>query len=283
MNNSKLSLGIEAVQLACSVISKLPKKVSKKMDTSPVTLADFTSQAIIATMLNDNIIAEESMPNHELREEIDSLSPIKINWELFERMPNSNVGWFLDPIDGTKGYIRDDQYAVCLAYYDSELLFSIIGCPNLGYPTMKDTVKGTIMVAIKNNGTYQAPLYKSWNVDESLKCECRLLSSLAQSFESAHVVQTVINDFLRDHDIKEVVKMDSQAKYVVVARGEVGYYLRATPVGYTEKAWDHAPGYLAIVEANGMCKQLCDKAIIFKYQKDLHVDGIVGCHLNAIQ
>ena len=278
-----LKIGIEAVQLACKTISELPLKVQNKLDTSPVTLADFTSQAIITTMLNGNVIAEESLPNDVLRSEIESVSPIPINWDAFDRTPTSEIGWFLDPIDGTKGYVRNDQYAVCLAYFDKHVQFSIIGCPNLGFPTMSSSNKGTILVAIKDNGCYQAPLNKPFDLETALQCKCRELASIAQSFESSHVDQTAINNFIQKYKITDIVRMDSQAKYVVVARGEVGFYLRATPTSYTEKIWDHACGVLAITESNGVCKQLCLDPIQIKYQRDLIVDGIVGCHKNVLK
>ncbi|KAN0128089.1 hypothetical protein V8E53_014070 [Lactarius tabidus] len=54
------------------------------------------------------------------------------------------------------------------------------------------------------------------------------------------------------------VRMDSQAKYAALARGDGGggVYLRL-PVargggGYREKIWDHAPGSLLVEEAGGV-------------------------------
>eukprot|EP00834_Sanchytrium_tribonematis_P002011 NODE_55_length_29507_cov_0.809712.p14 type:complete len:282 gc:universal NODE_55_length_29507_cov_0.809712:20782-19937(-) len=278
----KLGIAIEAVQVACKTISKLPKKINTKTDQSPVTLADFTSQAIITTMLNDNFISEESKPNLELRSEIDEISPVKVNWDIFDKRHVGSKGFILDPIDGTKGYIRDDQYAVCLAYFDGNVLFSIIGCPNLGFPSMSDQDRGTLMVAIKDKGCYQSSLYKPWDISNSLKCECKPLASLAQSFESSHVDTHDIDEFVNKHKIDKIVRMDSQAKYVIVARGEVGYYLRATPKSYVEKVWDHAAGYLAILEANGAVVQPDHSPVTIEYQKDLIVKGIIGCHRSLL-
>ncbi|KAJ2982384.1 hypothetical protein NUW54_g10760 [Trametes sanguinea] len=42
--------------------------------------------------------------------------------------------WTLDPIDGTKGFLRGDQYAVCLALVvDARVELGVMGCPNLPY------------------------------------------------------------------------------------------------------------------------------------------------------
>ncbi len=274
----KLQKAIEAVQLACKTIKTVPLVVNTKTDTSPVTLADYCSQAIITTMLSeDSFISEESTPDLDLKAQIDKLSPVAIKWDVFDKDPQS-FGFFLDPIDGTKGFLRGDQYAVCLSYYDNGIQFSILGCPNLGFPTIESTTKGTLMVAIKDKGCFQSFLTDKWSIDTSLKCECKLLPTLAQSFESSHVDQSIINEFIAKNKITSIIRMDSQAKYVIVARGEVGFYARATPSSYTEKSWDHMAGILCINEANGKCTQFSNLPIPMAYKKELIVNGIVGCH-----
>lgn len=52
------------------------------------------------------------------------------------------------------------------------------------------------------------------------------------------------------------VRIDSQCKYAVLARGDAGIYLRVpTRADYQEKIWDHAGGSLLIEEAGG---KICD-------------------------
>ena len=49
------------------------------------------------------------------------------------------------------------------------------------------------------------------------------------------------------------VRIDSQAKYALVARGEADIYLRLpTRADYREKIWDHAAGALIVAEAGGV-------------------------------
>jgi 3'(2'), 5'-bisphosphate nucleotidase len=48
-------------------------------------------------------------------------------------------GWFwvLDPVDGTLGFVRGDQYAIALALIeDGEVVLGVLGCPN--YPMKKE-------------------------------------------------------------------------------------------------------------------------------------------------
>ncbi len=61
--------------------------------------------------------------------------------------------WTIDPIDGTKGFLRGEQYAVCLSLIvDAQVQVGVIGCPNLPFDT--DT-KGSIFVAVRGQGAEQ--------------------------------------------------------------------------------------------------------------------------------
>jgi len=65
--------------------------------------------------------------------------------------------WTIDPIDGTKGFLRGEQYAVCLAFLvDAQVQVGVIGCPNLPVDASNpDGPKGCIFVAVKGKGTEQ--------------------------------------------------------------------------------------------------------------------------------
>lgn len=138
-----------------------------KADSSEVTVADFAAQAIIIGIVNaafpdDHFIAEESAEmlrgDDELRRKvmglvleakamieassIDSLLPTTDNAlleviDLGQKGGKGNLrqgsrSWILDPIDGTKTYIRGQQYAVCLCLVEEgEQRVAVLGCPNL--------------------------------------------------------------------------------------------------------------------------------------------------------
>lgn len=65
--------------------------------------------------------------------------------------------WTLDPIDGTKGFLRGGQYAVCLALVvDSVVQLGVMGCPNLPISSSDpDGQKGCLFVAVKGQGAEQ--------------------------------------------------------------------------------------------------------------------------------
>lgn len=65
--------------------------------------------------------------------------------------------WTLDPIDGTKGFLRGGQYAVCLALIvDSVVQLGVMGCPNLSLSsTDPDGERGAVFIAIRGQGAEQ--------------------------------------------------------------------------------------------------------------------------------
>lgn len=65
--------------------------------------------------------------------------------------------WTIDPIDGTKGFLRGEQYAVCLSLIvDAHVQVGVIGCPNLPFDSLQpDLGRGVIFVAVKGQGAEQ--------------------------------------------------------------------------------------------------------------------------------
>jgi hypothetical protein len=69
--------------------------------------------------------------------------------------------WTIDPVDGTSGFIRHQQFAVCLALIvDGAVELGVIGCPNLGPEPAaigEEVVpngKGVLMVAVRGEGSW---------------------------------------------------------------------------------------------------------------------------------
>jgi 3'(2'), 5'-bisphosphate nucleotidase len=58
--------------------------------------------------------------------------------------------WAVDPIDGTKGFIRCDQYAVALGLIvDGRAVLGVLGCPNLPHKlSCPEGPRGTILVGV---------------------------------------------------------------------------------------------------------------------------------------
>lgn len=152
--------------------------------------------------------------------------------------------WTLDPIDGTKGFLRGEQYAVCLALIvNSRVELGVMGCPNLHVSSSNPSGdRGCIFVAARGQGAYQLPLSSS-NSAAPIKLQIPNFSkedlNLLESVEKAHAKLSFNEKVAQVLGItRPPTRMDSQAKYCSLARGDGGVYLRMpTGTGYKEKIW----------------------------------------------
>ncbi|KAI0074893.1 3(2),5-bisphosphate nucleotidase HAL2 [Panus rudis PR-1116 ss-1] len=310
--------------LASSVFNKLVKNETlTKDDKSPVTVADYSAQAVINTILSraypdDPIVGEEDAAdlrtesNTPLRDRIVSLANEALTAELQpgERAewglgPNSALSgdqllaaidrgnhgggrtgrmWTLDPIDGTKGFLRGEQFAVCLALIiDARVELGVIGCPNLPVSASNpEGPRGCIFVAVRGQGAVQLPLENPLSGPPSpLSIPTFTLENLnlLESVEKAHAKLSFNERVAQLLGItRPPTRMDSQAKYCALARGDGGIYLRMpTGTGYQEKIWDHAPGSLLVEEAGGLVTDSRGKPLDFGLGRTLGENfGVIG-------
>ena len=152
--------------------------------------------------------------------------------------------WTLDPIDGTKGFLRGEQYAVCLALLvDARVQLGVMGCPNLPVSASNpDGPRGCIFVAIRGQGAYQLPLDNPLGGERTKLTIPTFTPETLNFLESVEKAHSKLSFNERVGQILGVTRaptrMDSQAKYCSLARGDGGVYLRM-PVGsgYKEKIW----------------------------------------------
>lgn len=155
--------------------------------------------------------------------------------------------WALDPIDGTKGFLRGGQYAVCLGLIvDGTVTVGALACPNLPVdPSNPAAGTGIILSAVKGQGATLKPLHSKITPEEKGKpIGMNSPASFAEAafcegVEAGHSNQGQQASIARKLGItKESVRMDSQAKYASVARGDGDIYLRLpTSMSYEEKIW----------------------------------------------
>lgn len=165
--------------------------------------------------------------------------------------------WVIDPIDGTKGFLRGEQYAICLALIvDSVVQLGVLGCPNLPIsPSNPSAGRGVIVLAVRGQGAAQASIERLSSDVVSATMDA-LFSPISipstppkvdelrtlESVEAAHSAQGITAAITRALDLRtEPNRMDSQAKYAALARGmgEGHLYLRMPVPGknYIEKIW----------------------------------------------
>lgn len=277
---SEKNIALAAVREAADLCSTVQRQVDpaslSKKDRSPVTIADFGSQALICSRLRmafpgDPIIAEET--SAPLRAPGAEATAAKVIREVRELRPDADPErilswidfgnhkehapryWTLDPIDGTKGFLRGDQYAIALALIvDGQVAVAAVACPNLTLASVPGQ-KGIVAAAIRGQGTQLYRLQDMELIGQATVTDTSdpAEACFSESVESAHTSHSQSALISRLLGItRPANRLDSQAKYVVVASGEADIYLRLpTNRRYVENIWDHAAGMLLVQEAGG--------------------------------
>lgn len=287
-----LSIVRQASLLVKQVQAEMVSTALTKDDRSPVTVADFASQALIGRALsetfpNQPLVGEED--SAELRQPagrnileqvaqfVSSYTPQATpenvcSWIDHGAGEPADQFWTLDPIDGTKGFLRGNQYAVALALIvNGQVQIGVLGCPNLeeGYKSNPGG-RGTLAISVRGEGAWLTSLenerdpFSELHVsDTNVATQARLL----RSFESGHTNIGQIDYFAQELRVEvEPVRMDSQAKYVLLALGKGELYLRllsSKQPDYREKIWDQAAGSLIVEEAGGRVSDLSGRVLDF--------------------
>lgn len=286
-----------AAELCQSVRADLDGDVLEKEDRTPVTVADFGSQAVICQELqdafrDDPVIGEEdssalqSDENADVRqhllEEVRAHHPGADLETVFDWIDHgtaegySDRFWTLDPIDGTKGFVRGDQYAIALALVvDGYPQVAALCCPHLPASLDADTLarRGQAFLAVRGEGTVQKPLTPDSDAvptpihtsDTTDPADSRFCESFVSS-HSSHNLAAAAGDRLGI--TADSIRIDSQAKYAIVARGEAEIYLRLPrpeSPDYTERIWDHAAGALAVEAAGGVVTDMHGNRLDFTH------------------
>ncbi|MCL4302904.1 MAG: 3'(2'),5'-bisphosphate nucleotidase [Anaerolineae bacterium] len=275
----------------------------QKDDKSPVTIADFGAQALVCQHLlaafpKDPIVGEEDSTDLQKPENSAKLAQVTEYVRRFQpaaapeiicRWIDAGNGvltrrfWTLDPIDGTKGFLRNDQYAVALALIEAgEVKVAALACPAL--PLKLDEpggLTGVVFVAVRGQGAAMAPVHSDAFVTIHVTGETDQTGMrFAESVEAAHGDQARQEALAQATGITQPpLRMDSQTKYGLVARGDAALYLRLpSPKApdYRENIWDHAAGSLIVEEAGGRVTDMYGRPLDFAGdRKMLHNRGVI--------
>lgn len=280
----------QAGELASSVQRELTAHSISKEDRSPVTVADFAVQALVGCLVqqafpHEPLVAEEAadaLRTEEGREILlkvadfvgkhlaDATPETVCDWIDRGNSEGAESMWVLDPVDGTKGFLRGEQYAVAFAHIvNGEVQVGALACPNLTDAYRPEPGgPGSVIVAAKGKGTWAASMtsdvFRRLTVSElNDPREARVLRSV----EAGHTNVDRMSQLMTQLGVEaEPVRMDSQAKYAVLADGKGDLLFRllsAKQPDYREKIWDQAAGSLVVEEAGGRITDLNGKPLDF--------------------
>jgi 3'(2'), 5'-bisphosphate nucleotidase len=314
----ELDAALRAVTEACAVTRLVQADLDQirqltKGDRSPVTVADFAAQAIVAMRLTDELgsialvgeesaadlraLASDALPN-AITEAARSIRPDISNTEVFDAIDIGNhdasaaTYWTLDPVDGTKGFLRRGQYAVSLALIENgKVKLGVLGCTNLSADFSRgfdnpDPV-GCIYYADLGGGAWYLPAN---NIDLT---PTPIAAAGATSLDALRICESVEAAHSKQDDTARIIKhlkatskparLDSQCKYAVVGRGQADAYLRLpTGVGYVEKIWDHAAGMLVAQESGAVVSDMFGNDLDFSKGATLSANQGIVCTAPSI-
>lgn len=207
-------------------------EVILKSDDTPVTRADYASNALIL----DRLI--HAFPRHGFLSEESTDDPIRLEKEYC---------WIVDPLDGTKEFIKKNgEFTINIALAkDREIVMGVVYAP----------VKEELFFAIRGEGAY---MEKEGQVTR-LRVSERLVDLYALKSRSHETIRYA--ELLAKHSERILVihRMGSAYKGCLIARGDYDIYYN---FGHT-MVWDTAPVDLIVTEAGGYFRQL--DHTLFKY------------------
>ena len=301
-----------AARLVRAVQAEMISPAILKDDRSPVTVADFAAQAVVARLLDEALpgvplVAEESTaalgrPEEEATLDqvtkfvgrvVEGATPETVcEWIDRGTAETADRFWTLDPVDGTQGFLRGDQYAVALALVEAgQVEIGVLGCPELvdGHVPQVGG-PGSLVLAVRGQGTWTVSLdavsFDTTSFDttsfERADAFTRLHVSrrddptqarLLRSVEGSHTNTGKIGELIESLGIEAApVALDSQAKYAVLAAGGGDLLVRllsSKRPDYREMIWDQAAGSLVVEEAGGQISDLAGRPLDFSRGRTL--------------
>lgn len=266
-----------------------------KNDRSPVTVADLAVQVAVTAALRDaNVEDADRIVGEEGADSLDEGGAVMIEQVMRlsgEALDSAGLGhgapttepalrelldaggldpqaegrdrfWCLDPIDGTKGFLRKQQFAIALGLVEDDTPVSgVLGCPHLPLGTAEDygvaDPSGSIYLGIVGEGAYAGTAEATSVADLAPTAISKTPPDgrvrVCLSYEKAHGDQDRTTAALEATGVSTTpIRIDSQCKYAMVASGRADLYLRLAREGYREKSWDHAGGCAVVRAAGGI-------------------------------
>lgn len=264
------------------------KEAGAKADRSPVTVADFAGQAVVARTLRqafpqDPLVAEEDSAWLSLPENAETLQTVTrfaaraiseatprsvCRWVDYGQGETGSRFWTLDPLDGTKGFLRGGQYVVALGLIeDGEVVLGALACPVLGR-NLRPSPRGDgiALIAVKGLGAWIGPIRgdPKRRVHVSKRRDVRKARMLT-SYDPEHTDPAKIKSLVQSLGMEAApIRMDSQAKFAVLSGGGAEMIVRVpSPLrpGRRDRIWDFAAGTILVEQAGGRVTDLQGKPL----------------------
>ncbi|XP_060193447.1 putative PAP-specific phosphatase, mitochondrial [Lycium barbarum] len=310
----ELEAAVDVVQRACRLCLHVKKslfssdgRILEKNDQTPVTIADFGVQALVSLEMNRlfpsiPLVAEEDSAFLCSNNLVGSVADVvKDKATLGDEVTEDNIlkaidrggkdacvfgpkpatYWILDPIDGTRGFVRGSEalYVVGLALVvEGQIVLGVMGCPNWREDCSDNSIievqenrtsrSGIIMVSHVGCGTWTKRLSGILAIESPLtwtRCSvdsCQMVEGARFTIPESQTWKSLPLSALFDAntDSENIGEGNilllsaccgSLCKYLMVASGRASVYIQGKKATSIIKVWDHAVGIICVHEAGG--------------------------------
>jgi len=215
-------------------ISARGVKITIKADKSPVTDGDIAVNEILTNKIKN------------LTSNIPIISEEKVNYNINKEGKNF---WLIDPIDGTKDYIKKkDEYTL-----NAALIMDL------------NPVMGIVYAPAKNRlfFSYGKSLAFEINNGKKLVLDCKKKNkNEIIGLENSGKTPIEVLDIYKKYNVSKTIKMSSSLKFCTLAAGEADIYA----ANARAFEWDIAAGHVILEHAGGTITTHDEKKIL--YNKD---------------
>ncbi|XP_027171329.1 PAP-specific phosphatase HAL2-like isoform X2 [Coffea eugenioides] len=321
----ELNVAVRVVHMACSLCQKVQKgllsstsfvQFKSKEDNSPVTIADWSVQAMVSWILSEifgsqniSIVAEEDVQTLSKPESAGLLEMVvnTVNECLSEapRFGLKSPAQALGPSQVLEAIGRCNAAGGPL-----EVVIGVLGCPN--YPAKRNWLvkheqqshavpelsvtnpgiweEGCILYTRTGSGeAWMQPLVQGdkklvWPNSARLvrvsSIQDPALATFCEPVEEANSNHSFTAGLAQAVGLrKKPLRVHSMVKYAAIARGDAEIFMKFARAGYKEKIWDHAAGVLLVQEAGGVVTDAGGRPLDFS--KGMYLEGldrgIVAC------
>ncbi|NRB11385.1 MAG: 3'(2'),5'-bisphosphate nucleotidase CysQ [Rickettsiaceae bacterium] len=217
--------------------------VNRKEDKSPVTNADIA----ISNFIYENLTS------------LDLKFPIICEEQPIINLNGSRYFWLVDPIDGTKSFIRnEDNFTINIALIcDRKPILGFVYQPACGKLYYTDHLQ---KLHIEINGQ----IY-NYNTNTN-----REKSDLVAIVSSHHFNQQTAK-YLKDHKFSEIISVPSSIKFCMIAEGVGDVYPKFGPT----MEWDTAAGHAIVNASGGKVVDLSGKSLLYEKNRFKNSDFLV--------
>ncbi|MGD9718594.1 MAG: 3'(2'),5'-bisphosphate nucleotidase CysQ, partial [Sulfurimonadaceae bacterium] len=216
------SIALEAGEAVMEIYQR-DFAVEYKDDKSPLTEADRVANEIICTALeelNSKLKIKNSAFQHiPMMSEENKETPYEVrkNWEYY---------WCIDPIDGTKEFIKkNDEFTVNIALIHKDTpVLGVVYAPALG----------ELYHAKQGEGAYLSVVDSQWSIIDSKRLPCykkdeNVLNVVASKSHLSQETEEFIKNLSTSDKKLSTISKGSSLKLCMVAIGEADIYPRLAP------------------------------------------------------